>query len=224
MFARRGPGLVGMAARTAVVAGTATAVSGRVARRQQRKYGEQDAEYVGQQAAAMEQGFEQGAVAGRAGLHGRAPAARPAEDAGDPHRRGVPGQEEADPRHLTPGRRLAGQALSVAATPGVVDHDSPVAVRAASKDVGAVAAHFDRRSVERRALQLPAVLDKRHVAGGQDLGDLASHSRLQRDEQVECGPDRLAALYLLAGSGAPTSPPARTAPWRRPHSRRSTPR
>jgi Short C-terminal domain len=61
MFARRGPGLVGMAARTAVVAGTATAVSGRVARRQQRKYGEQDAEYVGQQAAAMEQGFEQGA-------------------------------------------------------------------------------------------------------------------------------------------------------------------
>ena len=31
-----GQGLVGMAARTAVVAGTATAVSGRVARRQQR--------------------------------------------------------------------------------------------------------------------------------------------------------------------------------------------
>jgi hypothetical protein len=35
---RRGPGIVGMAARTAVVAGTATAVSGRVARRQQAKY------------------------------------------------------------------------------------------------------------------------------------------------------------------------------------------
>ena len=35
---RRGPGLVGMAARTAVVAGTATAASGRVARRQQRKF------------------------------------------------------------------------------------------------------------------------------------------------------------------------------------------
>ena len=34
---RRGPGLVGMAARTAVVAGTATAVSGRVAGRQQAK-------------------------------------------------------------------------------------------------------------------------------------------------------------------------------------------
>ena len=43
---RRGPGLVGMAARTAVVAGTATAVSGRVARRQRRKYADQDAEYA----------------------------------------------------------------------------------------------------------------------------------------------------------------------------------
>jgi hypothetical protein len=60
MFARRGPGLVGMAARTAVVAGTATAVSGRVARRQQRKYAEQDAQYVETQAVAMQQGFEQG--------------------------------------------------------------------------------------------------------------------------------------------------------------------
>ena len=48
-----------MAARTAVVAGTATAVSGRVARRQQRKYGEQDAAYVEQQAAAAEQGRDQ---------------------------------------------------------------------------------------------------------------------------------------------------------------------
>src|SRR5687768_13529956 len=45
---RRGPGLVGMAARTAVVAGTATAVSGRVARRQHRKYADQDAEYAQQ--------------------------------------------------------------------------------------------------------------------------------------------------------------------------------
>ena len=56
---RRGPGLVGMAARTAVVAGTATAVSGRVARRQQRKYAGQDAEYVEQQAAAAGAGYEQ---------------------------------------------------------------------------------------------------------------------------------------------------------------------
>jgi hypothetical protein len=53
-----------MAARTAVVAGTATAVSGRVARRQQAKYAEQDASYMQTQAAAMEQGVEQGAGGG----------------------------------------------------------------------------------------------------------------------------------------------------------------
>jgi membrane protease subunit (stomatin/prohibitin family) len=42
-----------MATRTAVVAGTATAVSGRVARRQDAKYAEQDAQqYAAQQAAA----------------------------------------------------------------------------------------------------------------------------------------------------------------------------
>ena len=56
MMRRRGPGLVGMAARTAVVAGTATAVSGRVARRQQQKYAGQDAAYVEQQSAAAQQG------------------------------------------------------------------------------------------------------------------------------------------------------------------------
>jgi hypothetical protein len=61
MMMRRGPGLVGMAARTAVVAGTATAVSGRVARRQQRKYADQDAAYVQTQAAAAETGYEQAA-------------------------------------------------------------------------------------------------------------------------------------------------------------------
>lgn len=46
------PGLIGMAARTAVVAGTATAVSGRVAHRQQAKYADQQAE---EQAAAQQQ-------------------------------------------------------------------------------------------------------------------------------------------------------------------------
>jgi hypothetical protein len=60
---RGGPGIVGMAARTAVVAGTATAVSGRVARRQQNKYAEQDAAYTQTQAAAFEQGAE-GAAGG----------------------------------------------------------------------------------------------------------------------------------------------------------------
>ena len=54
---RRGPGLVGMAARTAVVAGTATAVSGRVARRQANRYADQDAQYTQQQVAAVNQGY-----------------------------------------------------------------------------------------------------------------------------------------------------------------------
>jgi transcription initiation factor TFIID subunit TAF12 len=46
------PGLIGMAARTAVVAGTATAVSGNVQRRQQAKYADQQAQ---QDAAAQQQ-------------------------------------------------------------------------------------------------------------------------------------------------------------------------
>ena len=47
-------GLVRMAARTAVVAGTATAVSGRVARRQNAKWEEQvSQQYAEQQAAAQ---------------------------------------------------------------------------------------------------------------------------------------------------------------------------
>jgi putative oligomerization/nucleic acid binding protein len=50
MMRRRGPGLVGAAARTAVVAGTATAVSGRVARRQQNRYAQE--EQAPQQSAA----------------------------------------------------------------------------------------------------------------------------------------------------------------------------
>lgn len=44
-------GLVRMAARTAVVAGTATAVSGRVARRQNEKWAEQDQAAYDQQMA-----------------------------------------------------------------------------------------------------------------------------------------------------------------------------
>jgi len=44
-----------MAARTAVVAGTATAVSGRVARRQSARYDQKDAEEQQQEAAAQQQ-------------------------------------------------------------------------------------------------------------------------------------------------------------------------
>ena len=52
---RRGPGLVGVAARTAVFAGTATAVSGRVSRRQQRKFAEQDQQAYDAQASQEQQ-------------------------------------------------------------------------------------------------------------------------------------------------------------------------
>jgi len=45
-------GLVRMAARTAVVAGTATAVSGRVARRQSARYADEDAQQYQEQAQA----------------------------------------------------------------------------------------------------------------------------------------------------------------------------
>ncbi len=47
-------GLLRMAARTAVVAGTATAVSGRVAHRQDEKYAAQEQEQYEQAAAAAE--------------------------------------------------------------------------------------------------------------------------------------------------------------------------
>ncbi|WP_328898813.1 MULTISPECIES: SHOCT domain-containing protein [unclassified Streptomyces] len=47
---RRGPGLIGAAARTAVIAGTASAVTGRVQQHQQNRFAEQEAEqYAAQQ-------------------------------------------------------------------------------------------------------------------------------------------------------------------------------
>jgi hypothetical protein len=52
MMRRRGPGLIGAAARTAVVAGTATAVSGRVARRQQQRYAAEEPQAVAAAPAA----------------------------------------------------------------------------------------------------------------------------------------------------------------------------
>jgi hypothetical protein len=56
MMRRRGrPGLVGMAARTAVVAGTATAVSGNVQRRQMAKAQDQQAEAAQEQQATAGQ-------------------------------------------------------------------------------------------------------------------------------------------------------------------------
>lgn len=75
------PGLIGMAARTAVVAGTATAVSGSVARHQQNKANEQyeaQAYEAQQQQAAMDAAAAQAVANAQAA---QAPAAAPA--AGD---------------------------------------------------------------------------------------------------------------------------------------------
>jgi len=67
MLGRLGrPGLIGMAARTAVVAGTATAVSGGIARHQQNKaYQQQEAQAyeMQQQQAAMEAAAAQAVAA-----------------------------------------------------------------------------------------------------------------------------------------------------------------
>jgi transcription initiation factor TFIID subunit TAF12 len=77
---RRGrPGLVGMAARTAVVAGTATAVSGNVQRRQQAKYADQQAQ---QDAAAQQQWEAQQYQAQQAAAAAPPPPPPPAAPAG----------------------------------------------------------------------------------------------------------------------------------------------
>jgi hypothetical protein len=78
------PGLIGMAARTAVVAGTATAVSGRVQRRQneraQDQYDQQQYE-AQQQQAQIDQAAQQ-AAAQQVAMQQQAapPAAAPADD------------------------------------------------------------------------------------------------------------------------------------------------
>ena len=86
------PGLLGTMARTAVVAGTATAVSGRVARRQQQRYMEseqadayQQEQYAAQQAPAA----APPATAARGRPHDRAAAPRRSQDPGPLVRRGV---------------------------------------------------------------------------------------------------------------------------------------
>lgn len=88
MMRRMGrPGLVGMAARTAVVAGTATAVSGSVARHQQGKANEQyeQQQYEAQQnQAAMDAAAAQAVANAQAAQAAQAPApaaaAPPAND------------------------------------------------------------------------------------------------------------------------------------------------
>ena len=68
------PGLIRGVARTAVIAGTATAVSGRVQRRQAERYADRDAQLAYQQDQAYQQAYYQQAP----------PPAAPAASAADP--------------------------------------------------------------------------------------------------------------------------------------------
>jgi membrane protease subunit (stomatin/prohibitin family) len=63
---REGPGLLRGVARTAVISGTATAVSGRVARRQRAKFAEQDAQVAAQREVYAEQAYARQAPAAAA--------------------------------------------------------------------------------------------------------------------------------------------------------------
>ena len=67
------PGLIRGVARTAVIAGTATAVSGRVQRRQAERYADRDAQVAYQQDQAYQQAYYQ-----------QAPPAAPPASAADP--------------------------------------------------------------------------------------------------------------------------------------------
>ena len=67
------PGLIRGVARTAVIAGTATAVSGRVQRRQAERYADRDAQLAYQQDQAYQQAYYQ-----------QAPPAVPPASAADP--------------------------------------------------------------------------------------------------------------------------------------------
>ncbi|MEV8213120.1 SHOCT domain-containing protein [Leifsonia sp. NPDC077715] len=79
------PGLIGMAARTAVVAGTATAVSGSVQRHQQEKAQDQyeQQQYEAQQQQAQMQQMAQQAAAQQAAYQQQAAPAAPAAAGGD---------------------------------------------------------------------------------------------------------------------------------------------
>lgn len=74
------PGLIRGVARTAVVAGTATAVSGRVQRRQAEKYADRDAQIYAQRESAYEQQMAPAPQAYAAPAPAPAPAAAPEVD------------------------------------------------------------------------------------------------------------------------------------------------
>ena len=87
------PGLLRGVARTAVVAGTASAVSGRVQRRQAERFADRDAQIMAQRGQA----YQQGAMAAAPPPPASAPAADPIaqlKDLADLHASGVLTDEE----------------------------------------------------------------------------------------------------------------------------------
>ena len=102
--------------RTAAVVGTATAVSGGVHHHQQQKWATRRPREA-QQYAPAAPAVRAAAGAGRTGHHRGADQARAAALPGDPHRRGVRGQEGPDPRHLR-------SATGTAARRSAADHPS----------------------------------------------------------------------------------------------------
>ena len=93
------PGLLRGMARTAVVAGTATAVSGRVQRRQAEKFAERDQQIYANRAQGWEQGAQQGYQQQYAPAPAPAPAAAPdpieqLKQLGELHAQGILTDEE----------------------------------------------------------------------------------------------------------------------------------
>ena len=161
MRRRRGPGLVGGVARTAVVVGTATAVSGRVARRQQNRYAAEDQQ---QQAASQPRRHRAAPVAEEPGTWGARAPRRPARP-GHPHPGGVRGEEEAGPRHLK--RRGGG------GSPSRTDRD----------------AHGERRDPDDRSHEEDAT-DREHRLSQTPGSELRAHPREEeRDREQDDAED-----------------------------------
>ena len=102
------PGLLRGVARTAVITGTATAVSGRVQRRQAAKYADRDAQTAVRRASLRQPGLQQAHLPGpqqrelaQDDMLGTAQEAGRAEGQRRPHGGGVRHPEGQDPRRLT---------------------------------------------------------------------------------------------------------------------------
>ena len=197
MGRRRGPGLVGAAARTAVVAGTASAVHGRVQHRQQQKYAAQDQQAYEAQQYEQQQYAQQAAPA--------APAAPPEpaymaeieqlaqlRNQGIITGRGLRREEEADPRTLKRRVPLA-RILRLARAP-----------RGAAAQAEALA---DRPE--------PALADRRH----DDERRRVRHRLVRRGRHPGRVPQRRAGLERPqpAGAGGPRALAARLRPHPRVH-------